>query len=137
VVILVGMQGAGKTCYCRTELPQHARLSQDDGPRRVETLVNLLGTLLASGVGRIVIDRTNPRREQRERLSELAHASGYRVRMIYFNVPRCVCEQRIAGRDAHPTLDPSRMAEAISRYQRDLDIPTADDCDELMVVQEN
>ena len=31
VMILVGMQGSGKTHYCRTVLPDYSRVSQDEG----------------------------------------------------------------------------------------------------------
>ena len=33
LVILVGMQGAGKTYYCENFLRDYERVSQDEGPR--------------------------------------------------------------------------------------------------------
>ncbi len=66
LVILVGMQGAGKTYYCENFLCDHERISQDEGPRSFPGVVKRLHELLIQGVPRIVIDRTNPLREQRK-----------------------------------------------------------------------
>jgi len=134
VVILVGMPGAGKTHYCRTVLPDHVRISQDEGPRHFKGVLGRYQRLLTEGVERIVIDRTNPMRSQRAHFTELARVHGYRVRIVHLDVPRAVCEQRILGRKDHPTLDGRRMAEAINRYQSCLEAPVAEECDELVVL---
>lgn len=65
LVVLVGMQGAGKTYYCETVLADYERISQDEGPRSYSGILLLLQDLLRRGVPRIVIDRTNPMRYQR------------------------------------------------------------------------
>jgi predicted kinase len=133
-VILVGRPGSGKTHYCRTVLPGHRRVSQDEGPRRFKPLLAQYRALLELGIERIVIDRTNPMRAQRAQFVELARAKGYRVRIVHFDVPRDVCEERIRRRAGHPTLDETRMAEAIDRYEGVLDPPSGDECDELVIV---
>ena len=134
LIILVGMQGAGKTHYCRTALADHTRVSQDEGPKRFAGVVRHVRELLERGTKRIVIDRTNPLRHQREAFARLARAFGCRVKIIHFDVPRDVCEARILGRTDHPTLGPDRMQQAIDRYVHDLDVPTEDECDELVVL---
>lgn len=72
LLILVGMPGSGKTYYCQHLLRDHARISQDEGPRRFEGIVRKLQGMLTEGVRAIVIDRTNPGREQRKTFAERA-----------------------------------------------------------------
>ncbi len=137
VVILVGRQGAGKTRYCQTALSVHTRVSQDEGPRQFERLFRRYRRRLDQGVERIVIDRTNPARRQRKLFADAARAHGYRVKIIHFNAPRDVCEKRIVQRAGHPTLTPEKMRHAIDGYERQLDIPTEEECDELVVIGED
>jgi predicted kinase len=134
LLILVGMPGSGKTYYCQHFLGDHARISQDEGPRRFEGIVRKLRGMLTEGVRAIVMDRTNPGREQRKTFAEMARAAGYRVKIIHFDIPEQVCEKRIRRRKGHPTLGADRMAEAIAAYQRNFEPPSADECDDLLVV---
>jgi predicted kinase len=134
LVILVGMQGAGKTYYCETVLSDYERISQDEGPRAYPGILLRLRELLDKGAPRIVIDRTNPRRHQREDFAVLARGAGYRLKIIYLDAPADICRERILKRQGHPTLTAARMQPAIARYSSDLDIPTSDECDELQVL---
>jgi len=135
VVILVGPPGAGKTYYCRAHLAGHERLSQDEGPRRFESLRRRYEQRLDEGVARLVIDRTNPMRWQREQFADAARRRGYRVRLIRFKVPREVCERRIEQRTDHPTLSADRMHQALDRYESAFDPPAEDEGDALKVVR--
>ncbi len=137
LVILVGRQGAGKTRYCQAALPDYTRICQDEGPHQFEKLLHRYEELLEDGVERIVIDRTNPTRERRELFAELARARGYRVKIVYFDVPREVCERRILGRPNHPTLAAEKMHQAINAYESRLTPPTKDECDELVIIRED
>lgn len=136
VVILVGMQGCGKTYYSKTALPDYQRISQDEGPRTYPGVLRKLEDLLREGASRIVIDRTNPMRYQREKFAGLARAAGYRVKIVYFDVPEKTCREQILKRKEHPTLTEDRMDQAIARYVSALDIPTPEECDELIVRRE-
>jgi len=136
LIILVGMQGCGKTHYCRTVLPNYSRVSQDEGPKYFEGIVRHLEQLLETGTEQIVIDRINPLRWQRERFSDFAKKHGYKVKIIYLEVPRKTCEQRILQRKDHPTLGPEKMKEALSRFATILEKPTEDECDELVIVRD-
>lgn len=133
VVILVGMQGAGKTFYCETELPAYERISQDEGPRTYTGILLRLKELLGKGVPLIVIDRTNPARYQRDEIGALARAAGYHVKIVYFDIPAETCRERILQRKEHPTLAEDRMNEAMALYMSRLNIPTPDECDELII----
>lgn len=137
VVILVGRQGAGKTHYCLTELADHHRISQDEGPRQFERLFRRYQKALAEGVVQIVVDRTNPTVARRNQFVYAAREHGYRVKIIYFDVPRQLCEQRIRDRKGHPTLSVEKMTEAINRYEQMLEPPTQAECDELIIIRES
>ncbi len=134
LVLLVGPPGAGKTTYCQTVLPEHARLSQDEGPRDFRVLYRRFLRMLAAGDPRIVIDRTNPTRARRTAFALPARTVGYRVRIVHFVVPREVCEQRIRDRLHHPTLAADTMHQALQRYYTEYQPPTPDECDELVLL---
>jgi predicted kinase len=136
VVILVGRQGAGKTRYCLTSLLHHTRICQDEGPRDFERLFRRYERALEAGVERIVIDRTNPTSQRRTLFADAARARGYRVRIVYFDVPRELCERRITGRGNHPTLTLDKMHQAINAYESRLIVPTEDECDELVIIRQ-
>ena len=136
LIILVGMQGCGKTHYCRTVLADYSRVSQDEGPRSFDGVIRRLGELVELDTERIVVDRTNPLRNQRERFVDLAKARGYRVKIIYFDVPREVCEQRIKHRRDHPTLGPEKTKQALDRFESVLEKPTEEECDKLIVIRD-
>ncbi len=135
LIILVGMQGSGKTFYCQTVLSNYERISQDEGPRRFPGILHRLQELVAQGVPRIVIDRTNPMRWQRAEFAALAGKAGYHLKIVYFDVPAEVCRERIRSRTRHPTLEVDQMNAAMSMYASNLDIPTADECDELIIIR--
>jgi len=103
LVILVGMPGSGKTYYCGHCLSGHTRLSQDEGPRSYGGIVRKLHEMLVEGIPGIVIDRTNPRREQRKTFAEMARAAGYYLRIVYFDIPEGICRSGfVAGRATQP-----------------------------------
>lgn len=135
VVILVGMPGAGKTHYCQTILSKYERISQDEGPRTYSGILLRFQELLRQSAPRIVIDRTNPKRHQREQFAALARAAGYRVKIIYLDIPGKTCLRRILDRKRHPTLAADRMHQAIAEYSSNLSIPTQKECDELIILR--
>ena len=128
------MQGAGKTFYCETMLSDYERISQDEGPRTYSGVLLRLQELLRQGIPRIVIDRTNPMRHQREDFTAMARTAGYRLKIVYFDVPAENCRERIRNRTGHPTLSTGRMNEAMARYTSNLNIPTPEECDELIIL---
>jgi predicted kinase len=137
LVILVGMQGSGKTFYCQAQLSTYERNSQDDGPRTYPGIVRRLHELLLEGVPKIVIDRTNPMVEQRRMFAEMARAAGYYLKIVYFDIPEEICRDRIRNRKEHPTLVEGQMEPAITAYESRLNMPQAGECDELIVLRRN
>ncbi len=135
LIILVGMPGAGKTTYCKGTLPDYVRVSQDDGPRNYRGILHRLADLVGRGVSRIVVDRTNPMRHQRDEFVSLAHGAGYRVKIVYFAVPEETCRERILLRPTHPTLKADRIEKTMASYRSNLTVPTAEECDELVMMQ--
>ncbi len=134
LAILVGMPGAGKTTYCEQALEDYERISQDDGPHSYPGVLRKLEELIVRGAPLIVIDRTNPRRYQRDEFASRGRAAEYRIRIIYFDVAVETCRERILKRAGHPTLAPDRMLAALARYSQDLNLPSPEECDELVIL---
>lgn len=96
LAILVGLQGAGKSTFCRRRLPGHAHVSNDDFPsardkrRRCRELIER-----AFRQGRsVVVDNTNATAEVRVPLIALGRAWNARVIGYYFDVPVADCLER-------------------------------------------
>ena len=100
LVVLVGLQGAGKTTWVSRNLPGHTVVSKDHWPharRREERQRRVVAGLLADGA-RVVVDNTNPSPAERAPLVELARAAGVPVRAVFLDVPLEVCRARNAAR---------------------------------------
>jgi len=81
--ILIGIQGTGKSTFCRERLfHTHVRINMDMlQSRHRETL--LLAACLNAKQS-FVVDNTNPTREERARYIAAARAAGFRVVGYYF-----------------------------------------------------
>lgn len=81
VVLLVGIQGAGKSETVKAyETAGYARLNRDEEGGALEDLLPKLRELLESGQTRVVMDNTYPTRISREPIITIAHAHGVPVR---------------------------------------------------------
>jgi predicted kinase len=89
-VILVGLQGSGKTTFYRERFARtHVHVSKDDFPHarnREERQRRLVAAALASGRP-VVVDNTNPTPAARAPLITLAREAGAAVVGYYFDVP--------------------------------------------------
>jgi len=85
-VLLVGIQGAGKTTFCQERFADtHARISLDTlGTREREWVV--VTECLKAGRA-FVIDNTNARASERAKYITPAKAAGFRVTAYYFKTP--------------------------------------------------
>jgi predicted kinase len=82
-VILIGIQGTGKSTFCRERLfHTHVRINMDMlQSRHRETL---LLTACLNAKQSFVVDNTNPTREERARYITAARAAGFKVVGYYF-----------------------------------------------------
>jgi len=132
VILLIGPQGAGKTSFCRSHLPDFFRISQDDQGRQTHLIQ--FAQAIERNEPRIVIDRINGRRDQRRRYLDLARERGYRTRIIWLNVDRDTCLRRCRARADHPTLAPEDAEQALGRYFDGFQIPSRCEADELQII---
>ncbi len=101
LVVLAGLQGAGKSSFFRARFAAtHAHVSKDlfpsarDKRRRQRELVHAAA---AAGLS-VAVDDTNPRREDRALLVELARALGMRPVLYWFPPDVRASLARNAGR---------------------------------------
>ena len=101
LVVLVGLQGAGKSTYYRRHYAAtHRLVSKDLWPnarRREARQRRVVAELLAAGAD-VVVDNTNPGVADRAPLVGLAREHGARCVAAFLDVPLQVCLDRNAGR---------------------------------------
>jgi HAD superfamily hydrolase (TIGR01662 family) len=88
VVILMGIQGAGKSQMVADFVAsRYARLNRDILGGKLDDLVPRLLQLLASGQKRVILDNTYPTRMSRAPVVAAAYAQGVPVRCIHLQIP--------------------------------------------------
>ena len=98
-VILIGIQGAGKSTFCRERLfHSHVRINMDMLQSRHRETILLAACLNAKQP--FVVDNTNPTREERARYIAAARAAGFRVIGYYFEskVREALLRNELRGR---------------------------------------
>ena len=102
LVVLVGLQGAGKSTWVREHLAgTHVVVSKDHWPRarrRQARQTRVVQEHLAAGHS-VVVDGTNPSLEERAVLVGLARAAAVPVRAVWVDAPLELCLQRNAARE--------------------------------------
>lgn len=87
LVILVGLQGSGKTTFYRERFAAtHAHVSKDNfrsNPKPARRQRRLIAEALAAGRS-VVVDNTNPTTSDRAELVEIARAAGAAVVCYFF-----------------------------------------------------
>jgi predicted kinase len=101
LVILVGLQGAGKSTLVAERFSEsHEVVSKDHWPnasRREARQLRVVEDLLASGRS-VVVDNTSPGLEERAPLLELAARLGVPARAVYLEVPLETARKRNSNR---------------------------------------
>ncbi|MCR5811431.1 MAG: AAA family ATPase [Lachnospiraceae bacterium] len=130
-VIMIGIQASGKSAFCRKGLPDSlVRISLDELNTRNKEK-NLLTDCISKGLS-IVIDNTNPRKEDRQRYIPILKKNEYRI-VGYFMQSRIAdCISRNKNRS-----EKDRVPDiAIAATSNKLELPEyAEGFDELYFVR--
>ena len=130
-VILMGIQGSGKSTFFRQRLfDTHVRINLDMlRTRRREKL--LFEACLAAGQ-RLAVDNTNPTREDRARYIPAAKAAGFKVVGYFFESDLAECHKRNQQRQGKKLIPYGGLLHALKR----LEMPSLDEgFDELYHVK--
>lgn len=130
--IMIGIQGSGKSEFCRRYLPQTLRVNLDTLRTR-NNEKRELAVCSAQGID-FVVDNTNPTKEDRARYIPIAKEHGYRVIGYFMQSRLQECIARNNLRDGKERIP----AKAIAMTSNRLQLPSFDEgFDELYFVANN
>ena len=96
---MVGGPGSGKSTFCTTHLPNYVRVNRDTLKTK-EKCYKVADQQLSQGKS-VVIDNTNPKKEDRNYFIGLAKKHGVKVRCFEMLTPKDICfhndYQRVAN----------------------------------------
>ncbi len=119
-VIFIGLPGAGKTTFYRDRFAaSHAHVSKDLWPHAKQRDLRqqrIVADLLAAGRS-VVVDNTNPRRDDRAALIAIARAHGAKAIAYYFDVTTRAATARNQTRTGRGRVPPVAIFTVAKRLQ--------------------
>jgi predicted kinase len=130
-IILIGIQGSGKSTFCRQKLfDSHVRINLDMLKTRNKERLLLEACLY--GKQAFVVDNTNPTVDDRAAYIEKAKKNGFKVIGYYFKSNVTECLARNAARDGKSIVPEKGL---LGTYKR-LKLPTFEEgFDELYYIE--
>jgi atypical dual specificity phosphatase len=139
-VILMGLPGSGKSSFVEQLLALNAYLgariwksiSQDEAGSP-EEFSNQLHMHLKDKNMRLIVDRCNVKKSERKKLIDnflfcKAIKSAKEVHLVFFNVPKEICHQRMISRNNHPSISNAKAKakgeKIISSFLQQLEEPS-------------
>ncbi len=129
LVILVGPQGSGKTTFCKNELSEHYRVSQDDMGKEGQKQAFLLALKTKN---KIVVDRINHLHSQREWYLSKATEAGFQTKILVLQESFKTCYDRIVARQNHPALQADKAKQALFMFFSGYQKPRYSEADEVV-----
>ena len=127
--IMIGIQGSGKSEFCRRFLPDAERINLDTLKTRSKEKRMLADCHVRNAD--YVVDNTNPTRDDRARYIPVAKAAGYRVIGYFMQSRLHDCIARNNQREGKEVIP----ARAIAMTSKKLEMPSkAEGFDELYFV---
>ena len=114
-IIMIGIQGSGKSEFCSRYLSSITRINLDTLKTR-NNEHRMLEECLAKGLD-FVIDNTNPTKEDRARYIPKAKADGYHVVGYYMQSRLQVCIQRNNQRTGKAKVPATAIAMTSNRLE--------------------
>ena len=135
LVVMVGLQGSGKSTWVRVHLAAtHVVVSKDHWPnarRKQARQQRVVAELLAAGRS-VVVDNTNPTVEDRAPLVALARAAAVPVRAVWVDVPFETSVRRNLARDGRARVPSVGL---LATAQRFVPPTTAEGFESVLVVR--
>lgn len=136
LMIIMGPIGSGKTTFAKSlETDSSIRISQDEMGRKA--CLKYFHEALKDGIPRVIIDRMNFNRKQRERFIKPAREAGYCVTIFEIDYNPVTCLERVIKRKNHPTIpeDSGDLArKIIFDYMKNYEHPEEDEFDNYNLV---
>jgi predicted kinase len=117
----MGLQASGKSTFARTRLPASlVYVSKDRFPSardKAARQAREIAAALGAGLG-IVVDNTNPTREERAAIIALARGAGARVHGYYFGSSVDACKARNALREGDARVPDVALFATAKKLER-------------------
>ncbi len=115
IVIMTGIQGSGKTTFCREQFPDYERISLDELHTRNKENIAFEQALLEKKD--LVIDNTNPTVSDRERYIRRAKKQGYIIVGYFMQSRTRECMDRNRRRAGKARIPDTAIAATSNKLQ--------------------